>query len=105
MACAYDYVAGDTATKHGPVTCKDKDGAVIDLTGATVRLLYRINAGALQTKNMTVLTPATNGKAEYLFLAGELIAGEMEGSVQITDASSKVVTETCTFFRTIRAVL
>lgn len=89
---AYELVASDTGSKL-VVTCKDNDTkAVIDLTGATVKLKYSISGGALQTKTMTVQTPATNGKAEYQFLAGELSAGAMQAEVEITDATGKIIT-------------
>lgn len=105
MACLIDYVAGDTASKHGPVTCKDKAGVVIDLTGTTVKLLYRIEGGALQTRTMTILSPATEGKVEYQFISTDLTEGVMVGAVEITDSGGKIVTETCTFKRVIRAKL
>lgn len=97
-----EWVAGDTGSKL-VATCKDNETqALIDLTGATVRAKYRIDGGALQTKVMTVLSPATNGKAEYLFLAGELTAGVMRVEIEITDGSGKVITSIEAFLLKIR---
>jgi hypothetical protein len=42
---------------------------------------------------MTVLTGADDGKVEYQFQAGELIAGDMQIQVKITEtASGKIAT-------------
>ncbi|MCC7202439.1 MAG: BppU family phage baseplate upper protein [Nitrospirae bacterium] len=91
MSSTYQFVAGDTGSKL-KVTCKnDADNSIIDLTGATVKLKWKDSGGALQTKTMTVLTPATNGQAEYQFASGELFAGTMNFEVEITDAGSKVI--------------
>lgn len=103
VTCVIDYVAGDTGTIHGPVTCKDKAGTVIDLTGGSAKLLYRMDGGSLQTKTMTVNSPATSGNVQYQFLSGELIAGEMVGEIEVTDSGNKIITEICTFTRAIRA--
>lgn len=87
----YQFVAGDTGSKLR-VTCKnDADSSVIDLTGATVKLKWKDSSGTLQTRTMTLLTPATNGQAEYLFLPGELFAGTMDFEVEITDAGGKII--------------
>lgn len=98
-----EFVAGDTGSKL-VATCKDKGtGDLIDLTGQTVRLKYRIAGGALQTKTMTVSSPSTAGKAEYLFLANELAAGEMVGEVEIEDGTGKIITQLDPFRLDIRA--
>lgn len=100
---AVEFVAGDTGSKL-VVTCKDKGtGDLIDLTGATVRLKYRIAGGSLATKTMSIQSPSTSGKAEYLFLAGELTDGEMVGEVEITDGEGKVTTQVTPFRLAIRA--
>ena len=88
----YALVQNDTGSKL-VVTCKDNETkVVIDLTGATVRLKYKIDTGTLQTKTMTVPPPATNGKAEYQWLTAELTPGVLEAQIEITDATSKVLT-------------
>lgn len=98
-----EFVAGDTGSKL-IANCKNNEmKAVLDLTGATVKVKYRISGGALQTKSMSILSPATNGKAEYLFLAGELTSGYMQGEIEITDASGKVITSLDPFVLEVRA--
>jgi len=90
MARVFKAIAGDTKTKLR-ITCKDADtGAVIDLTGATANLLWRIDGGTLVTKTgITVVAPPTSGIVEYQFTTGELIAGYMEAEVELTDVSAK----------------
>lgn len=87
---AADFIAGDTGSVL-QVTCKDTDDVAINVTGATVRLKYRIDGAALQTKTMTLVT-AASGIVKYQFLADELTKGVMESEVEITDSSSKVTT-------------
>lgn len=99
---AVEFVAGDTGSKL-VMTCKDKGtGDLIDLTGLTVRLKYKIAGGELQTKAMSVQSPATAGKAEYLFLGNELVDGEMVGEVEIEDGNGKIVTQVNPFRLAIR---
>jgi len=82
------FVSGDTGSKL-EVTCKDDDtGQVINLHGATVKLKWFDDAGALQTKTMTITHPVT-GIAEYQFLAAELIQTQMEFEVEIVDSGGK----------------
>lgn len=81
-----DMVAGDT-NRTLRVTCTS-GGTVIDITGATVVLRWRITTmggkpGALQTANMTLTTPAS-GIASYTFTADQLKPGKMTAEVQIT---------------------
>lgn len=96
----FSFVAGDTASVL-TVTCKRSDtGVVIDLTGATVRLKWRIDGGTLVTKLMTVTTPAT-GVATYEFDTGDLTAGQMMAEVEITTGSG-VTTSLEPFYFTIR---
>ncbi len=84
------FVSGDTGSKL-EVTCKDDDtGAVIILTGATVKLKWLDVADALQTKTMTI-TDAVNGVADYQFLADELFGTQMKFEVEITDSGGKVL--------------
>ncbi len=92
MNTTYEFVQGDTGSKL-EVTCKDNaDDSAIDLTGATVRLKWIKKSDATtQSKTMTI-TSATTGVAEYQFAAGELVAGNMNFDVEITDSSSKVTT-------------
>lgn len=84
------FVSGDTGSKL-EVTCKDDDtGAVIDLTGSTVKLKWNNKAGILQTKTMTI-TDDVGGVAEYQFLTDELTAKQMKFEVEITDSGSNVL--------------
>lgn len=101
----YELVAGDTASKL-IATCKDNDTkAAIDLLNKTVKLKYKIGGSVLQTKTMTVQTPTTNGKAEYIFGANELTEGDLKGEVEIIDASSKVITSLDPMILSVRAKL
>jgi BppU N-terminal domain len=87
-----DLVAGDSGSKL-VVTCKDKDSkAAINLTGATVRVKFRVNDGSLITQVMAISNP-TGGVAEYLFLSSELPAGTIKGEVEITDSNNRVLTQ------------
>lgn len=88
MALAYSFVQDDTASALR-VLCRAADGSVIDLTGATVELLWRDSAGALQARTMTIESPATAGNANYQFAAGELEPPRMDWSLRITDAQGK----------------
>lgn len=98
------FVSGDTGSKL-EVTCKrDDTGAVIDLTGSTVKLKWDDAAGALQTKAMTI-TDAANGIAEYQFLANELFAQQMKFEVEITDSGGKVLHSLELIRENVRAVL
>ena len=75
------------------VTCKnDADSSLIDLTGATVKLLYTIARKALETKTMTLDADPKTGKATYKFLTGDLERGEFRGEVEIKDSSEEIIT-------------
>lgn len=87
----YQFVSGDTGSTL-KVTCKnDSDNAVIDLTGATIKLKWKDSSSTLQTRTMTIVSPATSGIAEYQFLAGELFAGLMNFEIEITDSGGKII--------------
>lgn len=88
-----ELVATDTGSKL-VATCRDNETkTVIDLTGATVHLKYKIGTGAVQTKDMTIRTPQSAGVVEYQFLAGELTTGSFTGEVEITSATATVITQ------------
>ena len=90
---SYDLVTGDTGSKL-IVTITDSDtGAVVDLTSCTVRFRWEDATGAIATRTAAIPTPA-NGKAEYQFAAGEIIAPEMRIEVEVTDGTGAVVTGT-----------
>ncbi len=85
-----ELVTGDTGSVL-TVTCTDNDsGAVINLTGATVKLRWEGNT-ALVTKTMTI-ADAAGGIATYRFLAGEIIFPKMKFEVEITDATGYITT-------------
>ncbi len=90
MADGYDFVAGDTGSVLR-ITCRNADGAIIDLTGATVTLRWKDQAGILVERNMTIVGAATNGVAEYQFAAGELYAGRMRFGYRVTDATGNKI--------------
>ena len=92
MAQIYSFVEGDTGSKLR-ITCRDNVTRLpIDLTGATVVLKWlRPTDQVAISKTMTVISPATSGIAEYLFLAGELVPGLMKMEVKITDAAGKIL--------------
>lgn len=101
------FVAGDTASVLR-VACKDDygDGTTlqpVDLTGAVIKLKYRIAGGALQTKTMSLVGAATDGVVEYKFGTGELTAGDMIAEVEITFASGDIVTSVLQLNLPIRA--
>lgn len=87
----YQFVSGDTGSTL-KVTCKnDSDSTIIDLTGATVKLRWKDSSSTLQTRTMSIVSPATGGIAEYQFLAGELFAGLMNFEIEITDSGGKII--------------
>ena len=88
---AFKLAQGDTGSKLR-ATCKnDNDGTLIDLTGATVHLLWRDAAGALVTRAMTIVGLATAGVVEYQFAAAEIFPPRMSFRVRITDSGGKIV--------------
>lgn len=96
------FVEGDTGSKLR-ITCKDEDsGAIIDLTGSTVKLRWRTSGGALIIKTMTIVPPTTNGIAEYLFLADELESILMRFEVEITNAGGDILTNIDPLYEPVR---
>lgn len=100
-----DLVAGDRGSVL-VVTVKDADtDTVMNLTGKTVKLRYKINGGTVTVKTMTAQVPETNGKAEYQFEAADLVAGDFEGEVRLQDGLADQLTSVTTFHRSVRAAL
>ena len=84
------FFVGDTG-RALQVTLQD-DGTAIDITGATVQLLYRIAGGAITTKSMVLTTPLS-GIATYTFLAPDLAAeGVLQYQVKLTDSGGAIST-------------
>ena len=89
---AFDFVQLDTGSTLR-VTCKDSDtGNVIDLTGATLTLRYKIGSADKVEKTMTLESPNTAGIATYKFLASELSNGDLVGEVTIKDSGGLDIT-------------
>lgn len=99
----YDMVEGDTGTKLR-ITCTDKDGTAIDLTGATVKLQWRDSANVEVERSMTI-EDAPDGIVYYVFAADEIFTPKMVVEVEITDASSKIVSSSSTLCLSVRSQL
>ena len=85
-----DFVTGDNSVLSTTIT-DNVTGAAIDLSGASVIFRWKDNDGTLVEVVPTV-DDAPNGVVSYRFLAGELIAPTMSIEVEVTDASSHVMT-------------
>ena len=79
-------VEGDTLN-IAEFTIRD-DGKPVDLSGATVRIKYRIEKDAPKDLGpLTIVTPATNGKCRWKWEPGNLDrAGLLVGRINITSA-------------------
>jgi len=89
----YDLTAGDAGSILR-VTCKDQEtDALIDLTGKTVKLRYKLNGGTLQVKTMTVASPNTDGIAEYQFAPADIpVAGTIEFDIRLNEGAGDQLT-------------
>lgn len=87
----FKFVESDTGSTLEITATDDSTGVIIDLTGSTVSLRYRISGAALQTKAMTLDPSPTTGKATYKFLTTELTPGKFVGDVTITDSGSETI--------------
>lgn len=84
------FFVGDTG-RVLQVTLQD-DGTAIDITGATVQLLYRVSGGSITTKTMSITVPAS-GLVEYTFLAPDLTEeGVFQYQVRLTDSGGAIST-------------
>ena len=95
-----DLVTGDTGSKL-VINCKDGSGVAINLTGASVRLIWEGADGVIKSKTMTI-DNAVNGVVSYTFLAGEIFATKMVLEIEITDSGGKIVTCTDKIELTVR---
>ena len=99
-----DLVTGDTGSILR-ATCKDNEaGTVIDLNGATVKLRWESAIGTIILKTMTIES-AANGIVTYQFLTGEIFAPKMKFEIEITDASTKIITSLSLIELTVREQL
>lgn len=65
----------------------DADGAVINLTGYSVRVTYKVDGGT-QVVVTGTLSDAANGKAQYQWVASDIAtAGEMAGELTVGNAT------------------
>lgn len=95
---AFALVAGDTGTVLLVTVKKNSDKQPADLTGKTVRLLYRIDGGELVTRTMEILDPPTQGKARYIFVENELTAApagtsKFRGEIEVEDGNGMITTQ------------
>ncbi len=65
-------------------TLYDEDGTVIDLTSATVNIIYKIGTAAATTEAAAVQSPETAGKVQFQFSDGDLVAGTMQYQFHVT---------------------
>lgn len=72
------------------ISLKRRDGSVYDMTNKTAQIGYRIGDGITKVKDMTVMSPPTDGKIKYIF---ELVSalydlygpGQLYVSVRVFD--------------------
>lgn len=70
-------------------TFVDDLGVVIDLTLYTPKIRFKSANGVVTLSTMTKLTPpGVDGVAEYVFPAGALKAGEMQGEYMLVDGTN-----------------
>lgn len=87
----HGFVAGDGGSRL-VVVCRDHDSQQpINLAGKTVQLRFRINAGTVAERSMTI-TDAAAGKAEYVFASSELLAGLLTAEVRLNPGLSDQLT-------------
>ena len=82
MRSYYQFVEADTGSAL-QVTCIDEQTLLpINLTGKTVHIRFKIDSGTLASNAMTIIN-AASGTAQYTFVAGELLPGILNVSIQI----------------------
>jgi hypothetical protein len=92
----YDFVAGDTGAKIRVVIIDKSTGKkLVPFDGVyNAAIVVKAQDGTINLRNMTNLTGANDGMAEYVFDASELVAGKTETQVQVTRVSDgKIVSE------------
>ncbi len=88
-----EFVQGDTGA-FLQIACRDVGtGGPLDLSAASaVTMRYSLNGGAAVERAMSVVN-ATEGLAQYKFVANELEAGHLRTEVTITRASGTLTSE------------
>lgn len=66
-----DFVVGDSESKLVARLIR-RDGSLVDLTGKSVNLKFRIGSVTHAAVGMTVLSPPTAARAEYKFSSADL---------------------------------
>lgn len=100
----YELVSGDTAPQIQATITRDDTGAVVNLTGATVRMYFRKKG---TTTTLFTLVSSTgsfsSGIATFAFGANDLATiaqGYYEGEIEITyaDASKETIFKILDFY-------
>lgn len=68
------------------------DDSVIDLTGCTVHVLKRDEAGATVIRQVTVLDPATSGQVKWSLVSDVAASGIFQLEWRVTKADTSKVT-------------
>jgi hypothetical protein len=97
LGATFDFVESDTLTTLKSQLFDEETGQPLDLTGGSASLrmkTQRPSDGAWsqpQDRGMTI-TDQSNGKVEYQFQQGELLAGLMRLEATATMASGRSIT-------------
>lgn len=82
-------VAGDTLPRL-VVRVRDRmTNEIIDITGCTGKINYRVNGGAVQSRNMVGLDPPAEGRFAYQIQAADFARGIAEAQVEVTTSDMK----------------
>lgn len=100
--------AGDRPFFQGDF--KDKDGNAIDLTGKVVKFRFKSGSStgmekSSSTGDVTILSPPSDGKAEYEMGDGELTEGILSYEWVVENTGGKPITQPNKFKKTIRATV
>lgn len=92
----YDITEGDIGTIVD-LTCKDQDGAVIDITSASpIRYRWKHAGKSLAYKTASV-QDGSNGVARYTTISGDVLRGDLQIQVEITISGSTWTSDIKTF--------
>ena len=72
---------------------KDGDGAIVNLTGATIKFQLSDMKYVNKVNGTCTITDAPNGECRYMVCSGDLnlMAGQYRAALQITWGESKIV--------------